>query len=478
MVHDPCRPAHDDASPKLHRAARRVERQRGRGTASRSRVLGRVAGAIGMVIGTVAFPAASRAQTARQADSAAGAPAFSGSAAGGGVRVTLNVPGAPATDTPVDGGGPTAQVAVDSIGSSKGYASFPDPGQFIVSIPGLAIGLLAGGAGGLPPINGLPSPPNYPFYVSSDAASAPQATLGSGPWTLSASSEPGSSKASAAAGIQTGVTGNAALATSTASLGPTTDGGVTATATSDLQGLTVGPLTLGEVRSSATETLDASGTVSPSVNLEIAGMRVGGVSVELAPQGVVAGGESYPVPLNSSLASLLKASGVSLRFVAAQKTPGKVVSPAVELTFPFAMPFPVPNVGQFHGTATLIIGSATAQMSGAAATPGTGAGIAPGAAGGAPSNAASGTGSVSALGSVAAGDTPTSPSLGTPGISAGNSSVPAVAGTTAGPGNSVAAPAAASFPALDVRSLYLMVLLGAIVVSAGGAIIRRVGVRA
>src|SRR5712692_9172800 len=64
--------------------------------------------------------------------------AFSGSAAAGGVRVTVNVPGAPLTDTPIDGGGPTAQVVVDSIGTSSGYAAFPDPGQFVLSIPGLA----------------------------------------------------------------------------------------------------------------------------------------------------------------------------------------------------------------------------------------------------------------------------------------------------------------------------------------------------
>src|SRR5438094_180719 len=109
---------------------------------------------------------------AATAGDTASRPPFSGSAAAGGVRATLAVPEAPVTNTPVDGGGPTAQVQVDSLGTSTGYAAFPDPGQLVVSIPGLAVGLLSGGPGGVP----IPSPPPYPFAVSSDPTSNPEAS--------------------------------------------------------------------------------------------------------------------------------------------------------------------------------------------------------------------------------------------------------------------------------------------------------------
>src|ERR1700730_17212281 len=189
--------------------------------------MGGVLGAAAMIM--LLVPATSGALTVAQP------PAFSGSAAAGGVRVTITVPGAPGTDTPVDGGGPTAQVAVDSIGTSTGYAAFPDPGQFVVSVPGLVVGVLAGGVGPVPPI-ALPSPPNYPFFVQSDASNTPEASVGSGPWALSASSESGSSKANATAGLQSGLGGNTALVSSTASLSPSASAGVGAKAITDVQG--------------------------------------------------------------------------------------------------------------------------------------------------------------------------------------------------------------------------------------------------
>src|SRR5439155_15478256 len=115
----------------------------------------------------------------------------------------------------------------------------------------------------------------------------------------------------------------------------------------------------------ATETMDTSGRVTPSTSLEIAGSRVGGVPVELTPQGLVAGSSTHPVPINETLNTMLKQSGITVEVVSAQTFPGRVVAPALKITMPFAMPFQVPNVGQFSGTATVIIGSATAELRGA-----------------------------------------------------------------------------------------------------------------
>jgi hypothetical protein len=415
---------------------------------------------------------------------------FSGLAAAGGVRVTVTVPGAPTTDTPIDGGGPTAQVAVDSIGTSTGYAAFPDPGQFAVSIPGLVVGVLAGGAGGLPPIT-LPSPPNYPFYVTSDASNAPEQSAGAGPWALSASSEPRSSEAQATAGFETGLAGKAALVTSTASLGPA-KGAVVAKAVSDLQGLTVGPLTIGQVKSVATETLDSSGSPTPSTELRIVGLRIGGVPVELTPQGFVAGGPTtYPVPLNPTLASVLKSSGITMQFVAARKFDDRVVAPALEITFPFTMP---DNVGKFSGTATVVIGSAIAQLSGTSVEGGLLGGDAPAA----EDDILSGPGGQSVGVAIPTGDAIRSPATPSGSVAGSTPGLPALAAEAEGSSGLTSAAAGSSSagarsrrtagrtrPAstlvsqrTDVRSLYLVVVGGVMVALAGGQFIRRLGVRA
>jgi hypothetical protein len=410
-------------------------------------------------------------------------PAFSGSAAAGGVRVTVSVPGAPVTDTPVDGGGPTAQVAGDSLGSSTGYAAFPDPGQFVLSVPGLALGLLSGGVAGLPPVK-LPSLPNYPLFVSSDASTAPQASVGSGPLALSAKSSQGSSQASATTGFQTGLVGNGALVSSTASLAPSASGAVVVSATTDFQGLSIGPLMLGEVKSTATETMDPSGTITPSTSLSLAGVRVGGVPVELGPQGLVVAGATYPLPINQTLNALLKASGITVQVVSAQQFPGRVVAPALQLTFPFTMPFKVPGLGQFSGRVTLIIGSATAQISGASSAGANQAGDGGppgllGASGSTPSGSDLGSGST-AGGSAPrdAGGSVGSPSPVAASVSPSPVADPALASSptlSGGPRAGGRSAAASRLAALDVRSLYLVLLVGAIVLVGAGQVVRRLG---
>jgi hypothetical protein len=421
-------------------------------------------------------------------------PAFSGSAAAVGVRVTVNIPGAPLTDVPFDGGGPTAQVAADSIGASTGYAAFPDPGQFVLTVPGLVVGILASGAAGLPPVK-IPSLPNYPFSVASDASGAPDASAGNGPYQISATSQTASSKASATAGLNTGLTGNAALVTSNASLTPTTGGGVVAKAVSDLQGLSIGPLTLGEVKSTATETIDSTGTITPSSSLEISGLRIGGIPIGITPQGLSAGGLTIPLPINSTLNSLLKASGIKMEVLTAQQFPGKVLAPALQITFPFAMPFAIPNVGKFSGTVTMIIGSTTAQMSGSAADAGGASGGTSGSSGSVGSSGSGDSGSVAASPtSGSASDTSSassaaSPSSGSSGgsLSGGGSTPTASSPMLASPSGSKPSRLAGgpvgrragfgSTHPLDVSSLYLVVVVGVIVAVASGQLIRRLGAR-
>ena len=111
----------------------------------------------------------------------------------------------------------------------------------------------------------------------------------------------------------------------------------------------------------ATQTLDASGKVTPSTQLQIDGVAVNGQSFGLNPDGFGGGGSTVPVPLNPTLESVLKASGISVRFVAPQTYPNRVVAPALEVTMPFDST-PIPGVGQYKGTMTLTMGFATAAM--------------------------------------------------------------------------------------------------------------------
>jgi hypothetical protein len=159
--------------------------------------------ALGLAAAILLVPGAG----AGRAQVAAGPAAFSGTASALGMELKLQIPGFPATDVPVDAGGPTAQAAADSLGSSTGYAALPDPGQFVTTIPGLVTGLLASGAAGFPPVH-LPPLPNYPLFVQSDVNSAPNASFGAGPYQLSAKSAQGSSQASGVGGLQTGILGN------------------------------------------------------------------------------------------------------------------------------------------------------------------------------------------------------------------------------------------------------------------------------
>jgi hypothetical protein len=250
-----------------------------------------------------------------------------------------------------------------------------------------------------------------------------------------------------------------------------------------VQGLSIGPLTLGEVKSTATETIDANGTITPSTSLEIAGLRIGGVAIEMTPQGFVAGGPTYPLNINSILDGLLKAAGIKVEMLAAQQFPGKVLAPAMQITFPFAMPFAIPNLGKFSGTVTMIIGSTTAQMSGAAAGAASGDTGATPAAGSAGSGTSTGFGAASGTPAVgSSGGSPSSPSVGSV-PSPSPASVPLLAAPRpSAPSRLASSPVGrraglGAIRTLDIRSLYLVLVAGVVVAVASGQLIRRLGVR-
>ncbi len=409
---------------------------------------------------------------------------FSGSSDGFGVNLTVTVPGAPITNSPVDSGGPTAQADLTSFGTSEGYAAFPDPGQTVISLPGLAAGLLGTGLAGLPPVS-LPQLPSYPFFVQSEAGTEPSDQLGAGPYGLSATSNASASDASANGGLQDDLTGDAALITSDASVAVQSDGSVVARATSEIQGLTVGPLTVGEVLSTATETASAAGALTPSTNLVLSGLQVGGLPVSLSTAGLDLPGPSLPLPLNSILGSLLTRYGLTATVVAAQNYKGEVVAPAVELTGPVNDL----GLGTGAGTFTLTLGGAEAAMQ---------VGVAPPAAppaSGTTSSPASSSGSPAAttVPGRATGATATSVATTTAAASVapGTSAVPAVAGAASTPTtepddlmqSSAPAPTRRSLAVVsdplgfDIRSVYLVFAGAAMVSLLAAQLVRTLGVR-
>jgi hypothetical protein len=256
--------------------------------------------------------------------------------------------------TPVDVGGPTAQVVADSLGSATGFAAFPHPGELVITTPGLLAGLFAD--------QGIPTVPPYPLAIQSDAVSVPEASLGEGPYRLTARSGPATSSASASSGLVTGA-GSAALLRSTAAIDHD-DGVVRAEATTLLQGLAIGPLTIGEIEATAEASLGPDGLAQNS-SLEVSGLRVGGIAVTIGPDHVEVAGTSVPLALGDALAGLLEAAGVSVRFLAGDTAEGRAVAEAIEISWPFSAP-EVPGVGVVTGRAVLTVGGVVADLEGAA----------------------------------------------------------------------------------------------------------------
>jgi hypothetical protein len=300
------------------------------------------------------------------ATSGALAVSFAGSASSDGFRTTLTIPGAPVADQLVDLAGPSAQAAADTLGTSTGYAALPYPGSVTTSATGLLTGLLCQGAGGLPPVC-LPQLPSYPLQVTSSVNGKHDVSAGAGPYVLTAHSDTSGSNASAVGGVQSGVSGNAGLMTSTASVAPGPDKTVVATATSDIQSITAGPLSIGEIKSIATETLSNDGTITATTSIAITGVAVGGAAVTVDGDGLTTPGPPVPLPINSTLKQLLSASGITVELAPARKLKGRVIAPAVLITMPVDT-----SIGIQPGNLSVTFGGATAALSGASFGPTTG----------------------------------------------------------------------------------------------------------
>ena len=279
--------------------------------------------------------------------SAQGAPGYQGTfaavAAADAVRVTWIVPHAPASDTIMDFGGPSAQATLDSIGGSQAFASFPYPGENAVTAPAL----IAGASGGQ--IN-LPS---YPFWVGSTYPVAPKSESGSGPYAIKAESTDTSSTSSASVGLASEGQASLGLARSSASTVSARDG-VTAQGATEVTAFAVGPLKLGQVLSSAKAVFSPDGQVRREADTRVTGAMVGDTPVAFTDKGLVIG--SSPVPADPKpIEEALAAAKIGLEYMPRQDTDAGVVAPAIRVT----------QRDDSGGSITYVLGRASAFAQGA-----------------------------------------------------------------------------------------------------------------
>lgn len=161
--------------------------------------------------------------------------AFEALASADAVRVTVRLDPSILVPELVDLGAPTAQVRIDSLGNSSGFAAAPFPGDLLLRGPALLLPTI-----GLPP----DFVPPYPAIVESEHPTSPEGHL----------ELPGYELATA----------------STAR---------TSTASASLGGLLADGIDLGAVRSTATTTVEDDGTVVARSSAVVDGMRVPGLSV-------------------------------------------------------------------------------------------------------------------------------------------------------------------------------------------------------
>jgi hypothetical protein len=247
----------------------------------------------------------------------------------------------------------SSQAILDSLGTSRAFASAPNVGDFIITLPGTVTGLGAA-IGAIPPI------PTPPFYVESDVT-APQHREELGPYFVEARSSDTSSSAEARIGVST-LPPQLASATTRASVSVDPESGVIeASAVAEIAPFSVSGLVgLGDIRSSVLLRYDPANPdagVTKSSSTSIGTITVAGIELGLTDNGLVAAGTSLlPIDL-ATLTQLLKGAGIGFTYIPAVETPTSLTSAALELTYVQELP----AIGST--TVTLILGKVSATAS-------------------------------------------------------------------------------------------------------------------
>ena len=271
---------------------------------------------------------------------------FAGVATADAARVTVIVPNAPATSSIVDTGITSAQAVVTSAGTSRAYGSNPYPGENAVTIHGTLAGFGAAGV------------PAYPLYAESMHPGAPKTEIGQGPFHLAASSTATASEGMAVSGVKGDQ--NALLTSAVTSVRQEDDGSVTSKAESTIHGFVAGPLKIASIVSSAQTKLPATGgALEKASSLEVTGISVNDVAVQLTEKGLVVQDQTAPLeakPVEEALAQ----ANVKLTYLAPEELPNGIVGAGLRVATQFTIPGNAPSdvVWQFGRALTVIDGAA------------------------------------------------------------------------------------------------------------------------
>lgn len=401
-----------------------------------------------------------------------------------GVRVSFGAPGFAAVDTFIDGGGPISQSVIDGLGNSQAFAALPYPGDLAISGPGLVAGL-----------TGLPSPPAYPFYVSSSHPTVPESKLAQPGYELAATSSASESKAATMTGGGAGSGDGASKIGSTVTNAVTSrdaaSGMVTAVATGTADIINIGGVfRIGQVDSLAKVTRGPGTEPTREASFVINGMTIAGQTVGFSDKGFTFGGTNTPIPPGNPLLEALKQAKISVEYLARIDNPDGVVSPGLVIRQEQATP----------GGPTMVFRYVFGQMAASATVSGSPTSIGD---------------SLSPVGEFPSDTQVISPPVDTPAPAATTTepvALPAVTddsstgydssgsvdtglSTTTEPTPEVAAPATEPAPArstvaqegapisrapmtlVDTSSIYLILVAGAAVALLGGTVLRLVGVK-
>ena len=287
-----------------------------------------------------AFVAPSAAAGEEPADFGSGT--YSGQASADGIRATLGVRDYLIIEDFVDGGGPSAQAALDSLGESTAFSSLPYPGATGIAFPGL-IATLSG-----------KSVPGYPFYVSSQNPSNPNVTVRQPGYLLHAESSGARSAARTEAGAST-TTGDEFGSFSTAAVN-FADGTITSLGEARTR-LALGAFVLNGAVSRAQITRTPDGQVVKTSSFEASSIRLGALQIGVTDKGLVLGPQGTQLDSGRQVAESVTQSGVTVKFLPAVETADSVLSSGLEIS----TIQPVPNVGNSKGVVSYIVGRTFAQ---------------------------------------------------------------------------------------------------------------------
>jgi hypothetical protein len=303
-----------------------VPRLRSRSRAKRAL---RLAAASGLLASTVLGVASTG---AGGAEAPAGPTSYEAVASAEGFRFSFGAPGFVAVDTFIDGGGPLSQSVIDGLGNSRAFASLPYPGDLAISGPGLLAGL-----------TGLPSPPTYPFYVSSSHPTTPEAKVGQPGYELAAASTESRSVGSTMTGGGSGNEENASSIGKTITNAETsrdaTSGVVTAVAKGTADVVNIGGvLRIGQVDAKAKVTRGPGAEPTREASFVVNGVTIAGQSVGFSDKGFTLAGTNTPIPPGNPLLEALKQAKITVQYLARVDNPDGVVSPGLVIRHEQATP--------------------------------------------------------------------------------------------------------------------------------------------